>query len=56
MMLTPKIKSIINSTLADKGMYQSIKENLKDLQNVLGNKAASKETARLVLALLNRDK
>ena len=51
-----KIKSIINSTLADKGMYQSIKENLKDLQNVLGNKAASKETARLVLALLNRDK
>jgi len=49
-----KLKEKIESTLDNETLYQMTKENLSEIQQVLGKKSASKQTARLILDLLRR--
>jgi len=49
-----KLKQKIESTLDNETLYQMTKDNLSEIQQVLGKKSASKQTARLILDLLRR--
>ncbi|HOE91506.1 MAG TPA: lipid-A-disaccharide synthase [Candidatus Cloacimonadota bacterium] len=53
--VSPRIlKEKIHSILANEAQYQSIKENLSAIRDLLGKKSASKETASLIIDFLNR--
>ncbi len=55
--VNPKnIKNRIESILSNEAQYQMTKENLSEIQKVLGRKSASKETSKLILEIINRSK